>query len=149
MKMLLCFAALVCSVFAMPVCAVADITEDVAALKTDVAVLKTDVAALKTDVATLKTDLAVLTAEVNQRFDAVNQRFDAVNQRFDGIEKGFDRQNNIIIACIGIPLGILAICATLLGTLAYKRNAREREERREMETLKQDVETLKKRQIVS
>ena len=30
-------------------------------------------------------------------------------------QKNFDRQNTIIIACIGIPLAILAIGATLWG----------------------------------
>lgn len=61
---------------------------------------------IKVDIAPLKTDLAVLTTEVKNL--KVN-----VNERFDGIEKNFDRQNNIIIACIGIPLAILAIRATL------------------------------------
>lgn len=36
-----------------------------------------------------------------------------IDDKFEGIEKNFDRQNNIIIACIGIPLGILAICVTV------------------------------------
>ena len=71
---------------------------------------------IKDDIATLKTDLAVLTTEVKNL--KVN-----VNERFDGIEKNFDRQNNIIIACIGIPLAILAIgvsCSSVFPTKTYK-----------------------------
>ena len=46
-----------------------------------------------------------------------------------------DRQNNIIIACIGIPLAILAIGATVWGILAHRRS-------RKNQALENRIETL-------
>ena len=97
---------------------------------------------IKDDIATLKTDLAVLTTEVKNL--KVN-----VNERFDGIEKNFDRQNNIIIACIGIPLAILAIGATLWGILAHRRSRKDETLEQQIETLTQEIETLKQQRIVN
>ncbi len=97
---------------------------------------------IKDDIATLKTDLAVLTTEVKNL--KVN-----VNERFDGIEKNFDRQNNIIIACIGIPLAILAIGATVWGILTHRRSGKDRALERQIESLTQEIETLKQQRIVN
>ena len=104
---------------------------------------------IKDDIATLKTDLAVLTTEVKNLKENVNKRFDGIDKRFDGIEKGFDRLNNIIIACIGIPLAILAIGATVWGILAHKRSGKDRVLERQIETLTQEIETLKQQRIVN
>ena len=54
---------------------------------------------LKADILLMKTDLQNLKENVIRGFDR--------------IDKDFDRQNNIIIACIGLPLAILAIGATV------------------------------------
>ena len=97
---------------------------------------------IKDDIATIKTDLAVLTTEVKNL--KVN-----VNERFDGIEKNFDRQNNIIIACIGIPLAILAIGATLWGILAHRRSRKDQTLEQQIENLTQEIETLKQQRIVN
>ena len=97
---------------------------------------------IKDDIATIKTDLAVLTTEVNNL--KVN-----VNERFDGIEKNFDRQNNIIIACIGIPLAILAIGTTVWGILAHRRSRKDQTLEKQIEALTQEIETLKQHRIVN
>ena len=89
----------------------------------------------KGDILVIKTDLKNLKENVNNGFDRV--------------EKNFDRQNNIIIACIGLPLAILAIVVTVWGILAHRRSVRDSAQREEIETLKAEVETLKQRQIVS
>ncbi len=97
---------------------------------------------IKDDIATIKTDLAVLTSEVKNLKENVNKRF-------DGVEKGFDRQNNIIIACIGIPLAIIAIGATIWGILTHRRSVRDSTQLKEIENLKEEIETLKQRLLVS
>ena len=97
---------------------------------------------IKVDIAPLKTDLAVLTTEVKNL--KVN-----VNERFDGIEKNFDRQNNIIIACIGIPLAILAIGGNPLGIFAHRRSRKDQTLEQQIETLTQEIETLKQQRIVN
>ena len=89
---------------------------------------------------TVKTDLAVIKTEVKN----LNEKID---DKFESIEKNFDRQNNIIIACIGIPLAILAIGATVWGILAHRRSGKDRALERQIETLTQEIETLKQRRI--
>ena len=90
---------------------------------------------LKSDVLVMKTDLK------NLKENVVNG--------FDRVEKNFDRLNNIIIACIGLPLAILAIVATVWGILAHRRAVRDSAQREEIETLKAEIEILKQRHIVS
>ena len=76
--------------------------------------IKDEIEPIKVDIVTLKTDGAVIKTEVTNLKETVSNSF-------DNIQKNFDRQNNIIIACIGIPLAILAIGATVWGILAHKR----------------------------
>ena len=81
-----------------------EIKEELKPIKADLDILKTDGASVKTEVTNLK---------------------EAANKDFETIQKNFDRQNNIIIACIGIPMAILAIGATVWGILAHKRSIKD------------------------
>ena len=98
---------------------------------------------------TLKMEGAIRDTEIKNLNDAMNKGFDNVQKNFDNVQKGFDRQNNIIIACIGIPMAFLAIGATIWGILAHKRGTRDRSLENEITTLKQEVETLKQRQVIT
>ena len=91
---------------------------------------------------TLKTEGAIRDTEIKN----LNE---AMNKGFDNVQKNFDRQNNIIIACIGIPMAFLAIGATIWGILAHKRGTRDRSLENEIATLKQEMETLKQRQVIT
>ena len=115
-----------------------------------------EIAEMKADIAKIKTDLAVLTSEfkafkesVNERFDRIEKDFDRIETNFGRIDRNFDRQNNIIIACIGIPLGIIAIGVTVWGLLAHRRGVHDTAQRKEIENLKEEIETLKQRLLVS
>ena len=103
------------------------ITEATEDIRTDVAALKTDVAVLKIEGATVKTEIRDLK---------------------ESIKSGFDRQNNIIIACIGLPFVILAIIVTVWSILANKRNTQNEAQQKQIEALIQEVETLRKQQII-
>ena len=107
-----------------------------------------EISEIKDDIASIKKDLAVLTTEVENFKVNVNDRFNSIDKRFDGIEKGFDRLNNIIIACIGIPLAILAIGATVWGILAHRRSRKDQILEKQIETLTQEIERLKQQRIV-
>ncbi len=91
---------------------------------------------------TLKTEGAIRDTEIKNLNNAMNKGF-------DNVQKNFDRQNNIIIACIGIPMAFLAIGATIWGILAHKRGTRDRSLENEIATLKQEMETLKQRQVIT
>ena len=84
----------------------------------------------------IETDIAVIKTEIKN----INEKID---DKFEGIEKNFDRQNNIIIACIGIPLGILAICVTMWSILANRRSPKVNEQREQIEEFtREDMEKL-------
>lgn len=131
MKTILLCLLLLCAI-TLPLCAQSEVDDT---LKADVRELKADVLVIKTDLENLKENVA--------------KGFDTVDKNFDRIEKNFDRQNNIIIACIGLPLAILAIGATMWGILTHRRGVRDSAQQEEIETLKAEIETLKQRHIVS
>ena len=91
--------------------------------------------AVETEIAGIKTEIKNL----NEKID----------DKFEGLEKNFDRQNNIIIACIGIPLAILAIGATVWGILANRRSRKDQTLEKQIENLTQEIETLKQQRIVN
>ena len=104
---------------------------------------------VKTDIAVIKTEIKNLNEKIDDKFEGINDKFEGINGKFDSIEKNFDRQNNIIIACIGIPLAILAIGATVWGILTHRRSGKDRALERQIETLTQEIETLKQQRIVN
>ena len=104
---------------------------------------------VKTDIAVIKTEIKNLNEKIDDKFEGINDKFKGIDSKFESIEKNFDRQNNIIIACIGIPLAILAIGATVWGILAHRRSGKDRALERQIETLTQEIETLKQQRIVS
>ena len=113
MKMILVSLSILLCAFAAPVLAAltdADLDKIRLIVNESEKRIKEEIKPIKADIATLKTDWAVIKTEV------ANLK-ETVNNDSDNIQKNFDRQNNIIIACIGIPLAILAIGATLWGTL--------------------------------
>ncbi|RKU12633.1 hypothetical protein C6501_10825 [Candidatus Poribacteria bacterium] len=83
----------------------------------------------------VETDIAVIKTEIKNLKESMNTGF-------ANVQNNFDRQNNIIIACIGIPMIILTIGATIWGILAHRRSRKE-------DTLQNQIETLKKQRIVS
>ena len=97
---------------------------------------------IKTDIADIKTDIAVIQSEIKNPNDKINDRFNNINNRFDGIEKNFDRLNNVIIACIAIPMAIIAI-------LIRWRSLRDSTQSKEIAYLREEIETLKQQRIVN
>ena len=126
-------------------------------LETDIAVMKTDIRNLNGKIDTFEKNVNArfesLEKNFDKRFENIDRRFESLeknfNGRFESLEKNFDRLNNIIIACIGIPLAILAIGATVWGILAHRRSRKEDTLEKQIGTLTQEIETLKQQQIVS
>ena len=111
--------------------------------------VETDIAVIKTEIKNIKESMNTGFANVQKDFEHVQQNFDNVQKNFDAIQKNFDRQNNIIIACIGIPMVILTIDATIWGILAHRKSRKEDTLQNQIETLTQEIETLKQQRIVS
>ena len=130
-------------------------------VETDIAVIKTEIKNLKEIISTgfsnVQQNFDTAQKNVQQNFDTVQknvqQNFDTVQknvqQNFDTVQKNFDRQNNIIIACIGIPWAVLAIGATVWGILAHRRSKKDHTLEMQIEALTQEIETLKQQRIVN
>ena len=148
MKMILTLSILLCTV-AMPAIGAltdADLDKIRLIVKEEV---KKEITPLITDINTLKTEGAIRETEIKNLNEKIDTGFGNVQKDFDDIQKNFDRQNNIIIACIGIPLAILAIGATVWGILAHRRSGKDRALERQVEELTQEIEALKQQRIVS
>ncbi len=127
----------------------ADLNQIRLIIQEEIKPIKADIGTLKTDGAVVKSEVANLKETIDKGFENVETRIGNVETRFDSIEKDFDRQNNIIIACIGIPLAILALGATVWGILAQKRSGKDRALEKQIETLTEEIETLKQQRIVN
>lgn len=111
---------------------------------------------VETEIAVIKTEIKNIDEKIDDKFENLqknfNDKFESLQKNLDGkfesIEKNFDRLNNIIIACIGIPLAILAIGATMWGILASRRSRKDQTLEKQIETLTQEIEALKRQQIV-
>ena len=112
-------------------------------------IVQEEIKPIKADIVTLKTDVAVVKSEVANLKETVKNLRETVNKDFDTIQKNFNRQNNIIIACIGIPLAILAIGATVWGILAHRRSRKDQTLEKQIATLTEEIETLKQQRIVN
>ncbi|MDE0397686.1 MAG: hypothetical protein OXL96_07790 [Candidatus Poribacteria bacterium] len=91
---------------------------------------------------TVETKIAVIETEIGSLKDKVDDGF-------NNVQKNFDRLNNIIIACIGLPLAILAIGATVWGILANRHSKKDQTLEKQIEILTQEIETLKQQRIVN
>ncbi len=103
--------------------------------------LKEELKPIKADIGMLKTEAAVIRTEI-QHLKAV------IANSLEANQKNFDRQNKIIIACIGIPLAILAIGGTVWGILANRRIRKDQTLERQVQTLTEELEAMKRQQIV-
>ena len=155
MKTILLFSILLCAIAMPAMSALTDADLDKIRLivkeevRKEVMPLKADIDTLKTEGAIRQTEIKNLKETMNNGFDNVQKDFDNVQKSFDNIQKSFDIQNNIIIACIGIPLALIAIGATVWGILAYRRNTKDRILEKQVEVLTQEIETLKQQRIVN
>ena len=124
-------------------------------------IVKEATTATKADVAVMKTEMKNLNTKIDDRFNSIeknfndrfnsieknfNDRFNSIeknfNDRFNGIEKNFDRQSNLIIACIAIPMALIAI-------LVSWRSIRDNAQSKQIEELTHKVEVLEKQRIAS
>ena len=109
--------------------------------------VKKEITSLMTDINTLKMEGAIRQTEIKNLKEVMNNGFNNIQKDLGNVQDNFDRQNNII-ACIGIPLAILAVGATVWGILAHRRSRKEQTLENQIETLTEEIETLKQRHIV-
>ena len=101
---------------------------------------------------TVETKIAVIETEIKNLNEKVANKFENLQKNLDGrfasLEKKFERLSNTIIACIGIPLTIIAINAAVWIILAGRRSRKDQTFEKQIEILTQEIEALKRQQIV-
>lgn len=100
---------------------------------------------VETDIAVIKTEIKNLKESMDTGIKTLKE---SMNTGFANVQQNFDRQNNIIIAGISIPWLFLAIVGTIWGILANRRGRKEDTLQNQIETMAQDIETLKKQRGV-
>ena len=99
-------------------------------------IVKEEIAPIKADVETLKVDVARLEG----RMDGLEGRINGLEGRLTGIEKQISHATNV-------TYGLIALIVVAIGIPAW-RGKRDRDLERKVEALTQEIETLKRRQIV-
>ena len=99
-------------------------------------IVKEEIAPIKADVETLKVDVARLEG----RITGLDGRMNGLEGRLNGIEKQISHATNV-------TYGLIALIVVAIGIPAW-RGKRDRDLERKVEALTQEIETLKRRQIV-
>ena len=108
--------------------------------------VKTEIAGVKTEIAGVKTEIAGVKQELKAEIASSEKRVkEYINIRVDSVEKRLSTYNwviyvlmPLIVATIGIPTAIMAW-----------RSGKDRSLERQVETLAQEIETLKQQRIVN
>ena len=108
--------------------------------------VKTEITGVKTEIAGVKTEIAGVKQELKAEIASSEKRVkEYINIRVDSVEKRLSTYNwviyvlmPLIVATIGIPTAIMAW-----------RSGKDRSLERQVETLTQEIETLKQQRIVN
>ena len=108
--------------------------------------VKTEITGVKTEIAGVKTEIAGVKQELKAEIASSEKRVkEYINIRIDSVEKRLSTYNwviyvlmPLIVATIGIPTAIIAW-----------RSGKDRSLERQVETLAQEIETLKQQRIVN
>ena len=108
--------------------------------------VKTEITGVKTEIAGVKTEIAGVKQELKAEIASSEKRVkEYINIRVDSVEKRLSTYNwvvyvlmPLIVATIGIPTAIMAW-----------RSGKDRSLERQVETLAQEIETLKQQRIVN
>ena len=103
---------------------------------------------IKAEIVTLKTDVAWIRGKlesVDKQFEGVDKQFDSVYERFDGVRDQITHVTYLTYGLIALIVAAVAIPQILIAW----RSGRDRLLERQIETLIQEIETLKQQRIVN
>ncbi len=102
---------------------------------------------IKTDIVTLKTDVAW----VRGKFESIDQQFKGIDQRFEGINDQFESVNQRITHATNVSYGLIALIVSAIAIpqiIMAWRSKKDRALEKQIQTLAQEIETLKQKQII-
>ena len=116
--------------------------------------IKADIVSLKTDVAWMRGKLESVDKQfesVDKQFEGVNKQFEGVNKQFEGVNKQFESVDRQITHVTYITYGLIALIVAAIAIpqiLIAWRAEKSRSLERKVEMLTQEIETLKRQQII-
>ena len=72
----------------------------------------------------IETDIAVIKRDIQNLNSKIDDRFKHLEKRLDSMEKNFDRQNALTIACIAVPMALIAV---MIAWRSVKDNSLQRQ----------------------
>ena len=110
------------------------IKTEIAAIKTEIAYMKTEIAAIKTEIAAIKTETTNLKTEMV----SIKTEVSWIRGKLDNIDRYLAWLMGLIVVAIGIPQIVVAW-----------RSRKDRAQEKQIEALRQEIETLKQQYIAS
>ena len=111
-------------------------------------IINEEIKPIKADIVSLQTDNAWIRGKlesIDKQFEGVDKQFEGVGDKFASIERQIGHTTNIMYGLIALIVAAISIPQILIAW----RSAKDRTLERQIQTLIQEVETIKKRQIVS
>ena len=96
---------------------------------------------LKTDIVTLKTDVAW----IRGKFEGIDKQFESVDKQFESVNQRITHATNVSYGLIALIVAAIAIPQILMAW----RSRADRSLEKQIETLTQEIETLKQQRIIS
>ncbi len=109
--------------------------------------IKADIVSLKTDVAWMRGKLESVDKQfesVDKQFEGVNKQFESVNKQFESVDRQITHVTYITYGLIALIVAAIAIPQILIAWRAEKSRSLERK----VEMLTEEIETLKRQQII-
>ncbi|MDE0553962.1 MAG: hypothetical protein OXI24_07100 [Candidatus Poribacteria bacterium] len=109
--------------------------------------IKADIVSLKTDVAWMQGKLESVDKQfesVDKQFESVDKQFESVNKQFESVGKQITHVTYITYGLIALIVAAIAIPQILIAWRAEKSRSLERK----VEILTEEIETLKRKQII-
>ena len=110
-------------------------------IKTEIATIKTEIATIKTEIATIKTEIKTVKDEIKTVKDEivkVTNEVSWIRGRLETIDKYLAWLTALIVVAIGIPQIVVAW-----------RSRKDREQEKQIEVLRQEIEALKQQGVAS
>ena len=88
---------------------------------------------------------------IDKQFESVDKRFDSVDTQFEGVAERFESVDNQIMHVTYVTYGLIALIVAAIGIpqiIMAWRSEQDRDQTKQIQELRQEIEILKQRQII-
>ena len=88
---------------------------------------------------------------IDKQFESVDKRFESVDTQFEGVAERFESVDNQIMHVTYVTYGLIALIVAAIGIpqiIMAWRSEQDRDQTKQIQELRQEIEILKQRQII-